>query len=56
MRTKVGSVTIAWCCFLGLITAGTLFWIPCCVDSCKDTEVVCHGCGLVKTKVEANCC
>jgi hypothetical protein len=51
MRNKVGPITIAWCCFLGAISGCTLFWIPCCVDSCKDTEVVCQGCGLVKTKV-----
>lgn len=55
MRTKIGGVTIAWCCFL-MITTGFLFWIPCCVDSCKDTEVVCQQCTLVKTTIPANCC
>lgn len=50
-RSKIGCITIAWCCFLTFATAGTLFWIPFCVDSCKDTEFVCHGCGLVKTKI-----
>lgn len=55
MRKKVGCVTMAWCCFLFMIT-GVCFWVPFCVDSCKDTECVCHSCGLIKTTIPANCC
>lgn len=55
MRHKVGGVTFAWCCCL-LVTTGFLFWVPFCCDGCKDTEVVCQGCQLVKTTVPANCC
>lgn len=51
MRTKVGCVTMSWCLFLGIVTAGTLFWVPFCIDSCKDMEAVCEGCGTVKTKI-----
>ena len=55
MRTKIGGVTLAWCCCL-FVTTGILFWVPFCCDSCKDTEVVCQGCQLVKTTIPANCC
>ena len=55
MRTKVGGVAIAWCCCL-LVTTGVCFWVPCVIDSCKDTECVCQGCGLIKTTIPASCC
>lgn len=55
MKTKIGGVTLAWCCCL-FLTTGIFFWIPCCMDSCKDTEVVCQSCHLIKTTIPANCC
>ena len=56
-RKKVGCVTIAWCiCLLFTVGAYGLCVIPFCMDSCKDTEILCVKCQQVKTKIPANCC
>jgi hypothetical protein len=39
-RKSAGCVTWCWCIFLG-----PLFFVPFCVDGCKDTELVCEKCG-----------
>ena len=54
-RKKVGCVTIAWCICLFLWT-GWLCCLPFCIDSCKDTELICVKCQQVKQKISANCC
>ncbi len=54
-RKKVGCVAIMWGICL-LWTTGFLCCLPCCMDSCKDTELVCVKCQQVKTTIEANCC
>ena len=55
-RKKIGCVTLLWCLCLFVFTAGTAFCYPLCVDSCKDTELVCVKCHTVKAKIPANCC
>lgn len=54
-RRKVGCVAIGWC-FCLLVTTGFLFWLPCCMDGCKDVELVCVKCQSVKNTISANCC
>lgn len=56
IRTRVGCVTYAWCCFLLFTTGGLLALLPFCCDSCKDTEIICQKCMTVKTQIDANCC
>ena len=52
-RRSCGAVAVIWGLFLS-------FWccccIPCCMDSCKDTEIVCITCKNIKTTVPATCC
>lgn len=54
-RQSAGCATYGWCvclfCFFW-----PLFWVPFCMDSCYDTEVVCSRCGQVKTVIPADCC
>ena len=53
-RKKVGTAAIMWCLVLSNCC---LCCIPLCLtDSCKDTELVCVKCMMVKHKIEANCC
>lgn len=49
-RKKVGCVAIAWGLCL-LWTTGFLCCLPCCMDSCKDTELVCVKCNQVKNTI-----
>lgn len=55
-RKKVGLVTILWCLCLFIVSGGVACCYPFCVDSCKDTELVCVKCQTVKMKIAANCC
>ncbi len=48
-----------WVCILTLCIltgGGLLCFLPCCIDSCKDTEVVCSRCGHVKNTIPASIC
>ena len=54
-RKKIGCVAIAWCCCLLPTAVGWLYPL-CCTDSCKDTELICVKCQMVKNKITANCC
>jgi hypothetical protein len=54
-RKSVGCVTWSWCICL-TFTFPPLFFVPFCVDGCKDTEFVCVKCHQVKSTVRANCC
>lgn len=54
-RRKVGCVAILWGLFL-LWTTGFLCCLPCCMDQCKDTEIVCTKCQQVKNTIPADCC
>lgn len=55
VRKKVGCVAIAWGVCLFWFT-GVLCCIPCCMDGCKDSELVCVKCNQVKSTIQANCC
>lgn len=55
VRKKVGCVAIAWGVCLFWFT-GFLCCIPCCMDGCKDSELVCIKCQQVKNTIPANCC
>lgn len=55
IRRKVGCVAIMWgvCLF---VSTGFLCCLPCCLDNCKDTELVCVQCQQIKNTIPANCC
>ena len=53
-RRKVGCVAIAW--GFCLLVTGVCWWLPCCMDGCKDVELVCVKCQSVKGVIPANCC
>jgi hypothetical protein len=55
VRKKVGFVAIAWGCCL-LYFTGILCCLPCCMDGCKDSELICVKCHQVKNTIPANCC
>ena len=55
VRKTVGCVAIAWGCCLFYFTM-CLCFLPCCMDGCKDSELVCVKCQQVKTTIPANCC
>lgn len=55
-RRKVGCVAISWSVCLFLTTTVLCCWIPCCMDGCKDVELVCVKCQSVKGTIPANCC
>lgn len=55
VRKKVGCVAIAWGLCLFWFT-GILCCLPCCMDGCKDSELVCVKCQQVKNTIPANCC
>lgn len=54
-RQTAGCATYSWCVCL-LCFFWPLFWLPFCMDSCYDTEVVCSRCGQVKGRIQADCC
>ena len=54
-RKKVGCVAILWGLCLLWFT-GFLCCLPCCMDGCKDTELVCTKCQQIKQTIPANCC
>ena len=54
-RRTIGCVAIAWGCCLFYFT-GFLCFLPCCIDGCKDVELVCIKCQNVKNTIPANCC
>lgn len=54
-RKKVGCVAITWGCFL-FCTTLVLCWLPCCIDKCKDTNLICVKCQTVKDTVHPNWC
>ena len=41
---KPGNVTYLWCFCLFILTTGILCCVPFCIDSCKDTHLVCVRC------------
>ena len=51
-RKKVGCVAILWGLLLLWLT-GFLCCLPCCMDQCKDTELVCTKCQQIKTTIPA---
>lgn len=55
-RKKTGYVTILWCFCLFFFTGGVGWCYPFCIDSCKDTELVCVKCQSVKSRIPATCC
>ncbi len=55
VRKTVGCAAIAWGLCLFWFT-GFLCCIPCCMDGCKDSELVCVKCQQVKNTIPANCC
>lgn len=54
-RQTLGFVACAWIVGL-LLTVPMIACIPCCCDNCKDIEVVCVRCGMMKNRVPAYCC
>ena len=54
VRKKIGCTAIAWGIFLLWLT-GVLCCIPCCMDGCKDTELICIKCQQVKSTIPARC-
>ncbi len=54
-RQKTGVVSWAWCICLFLFF-WPLCWLPFCMDSCYDTQIVCNRCGQVKNTIQATCC
>jgi hypothetical protein len=55
-RQSAGCATYSWCVCLFCFTGIFGFWIPFCIDSCYDTEVMCARCGFIKGVVPADCC
>ena len=55
VRKKVGCVAILWGLCLFWFT-GFLCCLPCCMDGCKDSEIVCTKCQQIKQTIPANCC
>lgn len=54
-RQTAGCAAYSWCVCL-LCFFWPLFWLPFCMDSCYDTEVICSRCGQVKGRIQADCC
>lgn len=54
-RQAAGCATYGWCVCL-FCFVWPLFWVPFCIDSCYDTEIVCSRCGQVKHVLQADCC
>ena len=54
-RRTVGTVAIAWGCCL-FFSTGFLCCLPCCIDGCKDVELICVKCQNVKSTIPASCC
>jgi len=55
IRKKVGCVAIAWGICLFWFT-GVLCFIPCCMNGCKDSELICVKCQQVKNTIPASLC
>lgn len=53
-KKKIGCTAILWC--ICLLPTGFLWCLPCCMDGCKDTELICTACQTVKNTIPANCC
>lgn len=54
-RKSCGCVATTWGVGLFLFFF-PLFWLPCCIDGCKDTQFVCSNCRNVKNTIPATCC
>lgn len=54
-RQSTGCALISWAICL-FCSTGFFCWVPFCIDSCYDTEVVCSRCAAVKNVVKADCC
>jgi hypothetical protein len=53
VKKKMGCVAVVWCiCLFGV----ALCFLPCCMDGCKDSDLVCIKCQQVKNTIPANCC
>lgn len=55
MRKSAGCVAWCWCVTLAF-TLPPLFFLPFCIDGCKDVELVCEKCSQTKNTIKANCC
>jgi hypothetical protein len=53
-RQAAGCATYGWC--ICLMLTAVCCWIPFCIDSCYDTEVICTRCGQIKAVIPARCC
>lgn len=51
---KVGSTAIIYAICL-LLTTLILFWLPLCLDSCKDTHYVCKHCHVILATKKVTC-
>ncbi|XP_075244056.1 uncharacterized protein LOC142338267 isoform X2 [Convolutriloba macropyga] len=42
-----GRSTVLWMCFMGVISACLLSWVPCFCRQCKDHQHICRHCGAL---------
>lgn len=56
MRTTAGCAAFSWCVCLFLFTGIFCCWVPFCIPTCMDHEIVCARCGYIKGVIEAQCC
>lgn len=50
-RSSAGCVTFSWCICLFILTGVFCCWVPFCIDSCYDVQIVCSRCGFVKGQI-----